>query len=367
MKPIGTVDFYYISNEENQFLSRELKWRHLNLQEMLEKNHCDYQFDSAILVLNVGNNDEEIGNIERIATSKKVWVFLYADETFSPRLNFKVLRNPMVKGVIRAYTFPNSNILHILWTTAMNAVEVTHRKESRRFRTLMHLCCLGIGFAIRQKLVKLLHLFFGKSNVDFIPGYTNMFANSLMQKHQNRISCDKSLFELSSKLFPSKRTYSISFVGQRGSSWRRYSILCLTDQVSDKTKTGRIKIVVRNRFGGTMGANNATLETANEYLQVSLESFFIVCPPGNFSYASFRILESILCGSVPLMVTKTSYDPFYRAPFESLKRVNRGSWNEAIVKALNMSEKERGELITGLRLEAQSYFTDKNKEIIQLS
>jgi len=73
-------------------------------------------------------------------------------------------------------------------------------------------------------------------------------------------------------------------------------------------------LVERDRYGGTLGGNEATRASGIEYVEVLTKSTSFLCPPGNYSGHSFRILESLVCGALPIVASNVITDPLFQDP-----------------------------------------------------
>jgi hypothetical protein len=143
-------------------------------------------------------------------------------------------------------------------------------------------------------------------------------------------------------------------MGQRGSFWRRYALeeLQLSELVRQST------ILVRDEFGGTLGANGASIETGQEYVAGLLNTNISMCPPGNYSSSTFRYLESLICGAIPAIAEGTPTDALFRAPFGPHETCKWARWEDLIRVCGYLEEGDRKLLVRHSLLSALKYFDD---------
>ena len=122
-------------------------------------------------------------------------------------------------------------------------------------------------------------------------GYTERFFLELQKL--NLIPADSSSLFAEKSMVNVVERGGISFVGQKGSWYRRF-------MVDYFEKISNAKTSKYGTFGGI-----TTLPQTTEYAKSILESRFVICPPGNVSSQSFRYFEAIALGAIPI-VTEVS-------------------------------------------------------------
>lgn len=350
-----TPNTFYFSKHEFLFLSDEMGWLHKSPEELTRYVFKESKDLQEIFVLAVGNSLEET-KILRNLPKDSVWVLIYGDETWNPRLNRAVLRFESVIGVIRPYPVNRFRIESIgnIIRAISNYLPSKFRISDLIFETLKI-----IVLVIRQSYVFNLHKKRKKINLNFIPGYTNLFAVAFREKYPHLSSTSSLLsFEAPNR----KRKIQYSFVGQRGTTWRRYALTRLKLHIPE----GRFKLIERVGFGGTLGANYATLESARDYVEILHETAFVISPPGNYSAATFRWLESIICGAVPLQAIPHPSDPLFEFPFKLPEWLNDGSWERLIDLANEMSQGMSESWVYLLRREVRDFIDEFNQALFRL-
>jgi len=323
----------YLSKEYNYYLSRELNWIFVEYQKLMNFAELQKKYENATWVFLLGNNLSELKYLNQFARTE-FWVYLYGDETFSPIRNLAILRNKHVRGVIRPFPLPRGRY----WSTQLkwfiNSLKLLKTKK-RPFFKIMTLIIYGQVIVSRQYFCKTLHRIFHKRNINSIPGYTNLFAESFLRKSGNQFS-NSSLIHigrLNITETSESRYWPISFVGQAGNVSRESAIIAA--QMCQGSEN--FKCITREKFGGTKGSYDASNATADEYIEILSRSKFSLCPGGNYSTATFRFLESIILGGIPLISLESPTDPGFELPFGNRFIANQGSWFEELSKDLNPS------------------------------
>ena len=353
---------FYFSSEPSEFISRELGWKFFHL-EYLGKLVNSSQDENAIsCVLLVGNNYKELKVLD-VLKPNSVWIFLYADETYSPKLNRKLLSKKSVIGVIRAYPSSTQSLYKSLvmlsksWLLSFKEVDALPKIR------LILATPRGIVFILRKHFVTWLHLIFEKPNLSLMPGYTNLFARAYCEALNIEENSDMSLldsFEQAVEFYASKK-YFINFVGQKGKWWREYAIW----KASSYFDGSEFFLTERAGFGGTINANGASSKSAMEYLGILRSSRFTLCPPGNYSYGSFRILESLIARSIPVISPSFSWDSSFQITTESPEfNFQKSSWDKQFTRAREITDWESRELIRSYVDGVKTNFKRVNQAIV---
>lgn len=189
----------------------------------------------------------------------------------------------------------------------------------------------GIDFMRRNRKLKINYHHF-----DFPLGYTNMFVKELNTLGLAKDS--KSLFnnEFLDKLVDSK-VKTMSFIGANGSWARRLAIKAMVKLVRDS----QLKVVQDSYKGLSTSFESSTL-----YINSLIDSKFVLCPPGNLTNKTFRYLESLLMGALPILPPATIQDNhLWDTWIESSNKI-KYSWTKCIKQALGMEEIDRKENVT---------------------
>lgn len=322
----------YLATEYNHFLSRELKWTFVQYKDGENPPELQKTNENVIWVLLIGNDPREIESFSEFYT-EKIWVYLYGDETFDPKLNFAILRNRNVLGSIRPFSLPQSGYL----TTQLKWIGSSFRfLKTNKYSVIrvIDLVARGQAMISRQFFCKALHRIFQKKDISVIPGYTNLFADSFLLRFSSQ-SMSTSLIEIGkSNVLGTVRSrrWPISFVGQRGNISRQNAIT-IAQSLLDPCD---FNCVVREKFGGTKGSYDASEATANEFISILSQSRFSLCPGGNYSMATFRLLESVILGAIPLVSLQSTTDPGYELPFGATVLATRGGWFDELSRDLDI-------------------------------
>jgi hypothetical protein len=362
------LEIEYYSNESIEYLTRELGWN-WNPLCRLDSNLVLAQVDK-IRILCVGQNPHELRRIDKFPL-RSIWVLLYSDETLDPTLNKVTLSHPSVCGVIRHYPCKSSSpwkrIQKLTQSIKLNEISI-HEVFSMNL-----LASLASSYVLTRRMskVKRLHSKSKIVSVHLYLGYTNLFAKSyekLMQDIKGiNLNRTESLLEKSEEfVFDMERIFQISFSGQKGKFWRAKAIREF-EYWSSLNPTTKMGLRLRDGFGGTLGANEVTPQVGIEYVRMLLSSRFALCPPGNYSIYTFRFLESILSGAMPMICLPCPSDPLNN--YDELKPSVAifGTWSHSFSYAHGLSERRRRELLRGLSLQFQQHLADVNGRLFRQS
>jgi hypothetical protein len=349
------LEIHYFSDSRISFLSNEMGWIHnkrSGLDSLLDHPHL---WQSRIKVVLIGNSLAEIKAIQGFPRSS-LWILLYGDETWNPRLNKSLLKTNSLIGTIRPYPAATRS-LKSLRKLYLASLRFLPRKFS--FRKLLRGLTASFVVVFRQVYINILHRKYKKQSIDFLPGYTELFIDAIeaitgIGHSENSLLCSES------KVTPPKKQIQFSFVGQRGGTWREFALARLRESILTKD----FAYIERSSFGGTKGANGASLETAKEYVQTLLHSRFVISPPGNYSGSTFRWLETVICGAIPLQALSNPSDPDFRPPVTLPNWLNSGSWESIISSANQLSHTEFQSCSSALREEVNSFLKSVNRELI---
>lgn len=338
----------YFANEHSEFLSNELNWEYIAnigdfIAKVIDSSTNSATTDCKSLVFLCGNEQEELEVLTGLPENS-IWVFLYADETYLPRLNRKVMKIKAVKGIIRPYWNSSQNYSRD-WFSCLLRFFLTckHREKI----SLIKLAFAGIILVHRQKYIQRLCDKYEKVIIKVPLGYTNGFARYLRQHKKMKCTCVSLVaHSLHENLIERRRDYSVSFVGQIGNIQRQKFVDITEEMVfaNNQLLNGTIKVVRRKNFGGTVGSNSATMETFREFIEIGLNSRFGLCPPGNFAGETFRFFEILCLGALPIEASAVISDPAFFRNGSSISRFIIPSIFE-IQRIIGMDEKVRRECV----------------------
>lgn len=287
----------YFGDHRISFLEHELNWKYAG-DNFSTIDSIDPEIANVRLI---GNSALEVRKLRALAPHS-VWVYLYADETYNIWRNFLLLSCGSVIGVIRPYRLPSFSIFRF-WRNFCTALDfelkiLGFRKSTLIFRNIIE----GVILTFRQQIILSLHFVFRKQYIPSLLGYTNRFCEIR--------NSGKSQFSIRDQSFVSKapinKKYLINFVGQKGRNIRFQSATMM------KREMGSLSyLLFRENFGGNSISEIATQKKATKYVKILENSRFTFCPPGNYANETFRFLESLASGSIPVLVLPTLSDPLY--------------------------------------------------------
>ena len=314
-------------------------------------------------IVQIGQNSEEIVELQRFPKNSLI-VHLYADETYQISNNIKLIRLPAAYKILRPYPISKLQIMSILHSHISSFLDVFNSEKQLSITRLIRYWAAGIVMASRQILIKFLENVNGKPSISILLGYTDIFCKSYIstidKSFEEVIDDVTSLFSISGstldKIVKSKE-FDLCFVGQRGNIVREMA-------VNQSLKIANSRIIIRDKFGGSLGFNDSTVNTGIEYLEIMLKSRFNLCPPGNYSGYSFRIMESLICATYPIVNNYPLTDPFFTNPIQVFQTAKSfKSW-----KTLISSKVDEVGSDTNHNVEKGRYFVEKevNRLLLQL-
>ena len=292
---------YVVSSSEHEFWRREFQAEVLIKDEDYLARLKDLIRSGVKPVIQVGPSRQEAFDLMELPKASVIVQF-HADETYLPKVNFQIIRNPAVSMILRSYPIPKLKFSRFFVSQYSGLKDLSHNFTFSNFLEYLKLFFAGIIMVKRQVFIFILERIYSKVSVPMPLGYTDLFAESYLKV--NSINNDLSLIEFKlDNLNVEGRYFKIAFVGQLGKLTRRVAIEA-TKNISPK------KLVIRKNYGGAVGIYGASLESGIENIQTLMSSKLSLCPPGNYSNNTFRISESLICGAFPVFSQSSISDPF---------------------------------------------------------
>jgi hypothetical protein len=264
-------------------ISWEYYRRELGLDLVLIEPQSLNDFKSLGTPFVLISNFEEWDYIFRNCPKQSLVVFATGNEYYDLQYFRKLDNYEAIKYAFVEYlpSVPSRNPLAYIYRFIFRDIRVILRKEFLFFLFRALRAYVGI------KKLKLITPHF------LLPiGYTDRFFNEL-QKIETMNSHD-SLFSLKFGSQLNSRNVTPFFAGQKGSWFRRRTLSQFESRSASITKYPV--------WGGNLSSENSS------YAQGMCNSIFVVCPPGNRSNETNRYYESIICGAIPLISTRTISD-----------------------------------------------------------
>ena len=228
-------------------------------------------------------------------------VQFHADETYLPKINFKVIKNPAVGMILRSYPIPKFKPFKLFKSQYFGFIDLLDDFSFKNLIEFLKLFVAGIIMVKRQAFIAILEKIYSKTSISMPLGYNDLFAESFSKV--NQVNESSSLIDFALNKVPTKnKKFDIAFVGQFGKLTRRVAIRAMSQVLSKE-------IILRKNYGGAIGIYGATLESGIESVQALMNSKFALCPPGNYSNNTFRIAESLICGAAPVFNQGSITDP----------------------------------------------------------
>ena len=251
-------------------------------------------------VIQIGPTIQETIDLQGFPKGSLIVQF-HADETYLPRINYQIIRNPAVALILRSYPIPKFKFMKFFKSQYFGFLDLMDNFSLNNLFEYFKLSIAGIVMVKRQIVIAVLERVYSKVSVPMPLGYNDLFAESFSKVNQvaERESLVKFALSITSK---EKRKFEIAFVGQLGKLTRRVAIEAMNG-ISSK------ELILRKNYGGAIGIYGATLDSGMENVDALMNSKLALCPPGNYSNNTFRIAESLMCGAAPMYNQGSITDP----------------------------------------------------------
>ena len=251
-------------------------------------------------VIQIGPTKQEALDLKGFPKGSLIVLF-HADETYLPKINYQIIRNPAISMILRSYPIPKFILSRFFKSHYFGLQDLMDNFSFKNLFEFLKLLGAGIIMVKRQLIIGMLERIYSKVSVPMPLGYNDLFAESYSKV--NEIENNTSLVYYALNDLPVKnRGSKITFVGQIGKLTRRVAIEAISD-ISPR------ELKIRKNYGGAIGIYGATLESGIESVHALMNSKFALCPPGNYSNNTFRIAESLICGAVPMFNQGSITDP----------------------------------------------------------
>jgi hypothetical protein len=235
---------------------------------------------------------------------------LTADEIIDVNLNKYILNSGIFAAVIRVYGIESKSripLLKIIRT--MIAESINSGSPFKSFSESIKWGYLGLNLWKRKidtrKLTSRLNVF----EMTIPLGYTDVFAKNFVSFVQEtfslKISPNESLLKAASLSELKGRKNRFIFIGQKGNFLRQLALRELRE-VKDS------HLIFRGEYGGELSEIESKKKYGYEYIQTMFDSKISVCPPGNISGNSFRLMESLICGCFVAFMPNILSDPTFK-------------------------------------------------------
>ena len=286
-------------------------------------------------------------NVEKFQRFPKnsLIALLNTDEKYDTLISEACLKSDVFAGLIRQYTLPKTNSFKVIAAGIKGIMESFKIIDWKTPRRTLGWGVEGFGMAKRQRKIAKLAENNDKITIEIPLGYTDFFVESYEQAISNKfktdIKKDESLlrFSLENNTFSKKKEFNFVFIGQIGQIIRRHAIQSLKKFESKK-------LVLREGYGGVSNDENRALKIGEEYVKGLFDSRISVCPPGNISGNSYRIMESLICGAFPAVMSNILCDPQFESPVvEAIKGRKPLTWARYLRKLERVSDERLQQIV----------------------
>ena len=249
-------------------------------------------------------------------------------------------------GIIRQYGISGEKSKNLLSSVFYGFLQSFRIRELITIRRTIGWFIEGLGMRSRQNRIREACKNSSKIIVEIPLGYTDFFAETYLAILKKSVDkpredfesfLDISISEVKRKVKRRERTFV--FIGQIGQIVRRQAIEALY-----KFETSLI--MLRDGYGGVNNSENRKLGIGEEYVFGLMTSKISICPPGNISGNSYRIMESLICGAYPAVMSNVLCDPSFESPvIEVIKSRKPRTWANYLKKLQFVSEGDLHECI----------------------
>jgi hypothetical protein len=289
-----------ISLTEHEFWRREFKAEVLKKDENYLIRAKNLISSGVVPVIQVGPSRQEALDLRELPRASVIVQF-HADETYLPKINFQIIRNPAVSMILRSYPTPKFRLSNFFSSQVAGLKDLSQNFSLSNFLEYLKLVFAGMIMIKRQLFIAILERIYSKVSVAMPLGYNDLFVESCCDFYAVEKNLSLIDFALNDFMASKKKT-KIAFVGQSGKLTRQFAIKAM-ESISPK------ELILRDNYGGAIGIYGATLESGIENIQALRNAKLALCPPGNYSSHTFRIAESLICGAAPMFNQASITDP----------------------------------------------------------
>lgn len=327
-----TSKIQVISLTEHEFWRREFQ----SDVSMKNENYLDKAMELIASgekpVIQIGPTKQEALDLMGFPKGSLIVQF-HADETYLPKINYQIIRNPAISIILRSYPIPKFILSKFFKSQYFGFQDLMDNFSVKNLFEFLKLVGAGIIMVKRQLIIAVLERLYSKVSVPMPLGYNDLFAESYAKV--NEVKEKSSLIHFALNRVPAyNKKIEVAFVGQLGKLTRRVAIEAIRD-ISPK------ELIIRKNYGGAIGIYGATLESGIESVHALMNSKFALCPPGNYSNNTFRIAESLICGAAPMFNMGSITDPIctYSYLDDSILGLPR-SWKRKVECSLRLNQNE---------------------------
>ena len=257
----------------------------------------------------------------------------HVDEKYDYELFQSIINCDAFIGVIRQYGMFGKKKTSVVSAIFFGVFQNLRIKEITMPRRTIGWMIEGLRMKNRQTKMKELAKDSHKFVLEIPLGYTDYFVetfvNEIPSKLVEKFNSRGSLLEIAEanlQFFSLLKKTRFVFIGQIGQIVRRQAIEALKKLKSKN-------LVLRDGYGGVSNDENRALRIGEEYVDGLLNSKISVCPPGNISGNSYRIMESLICGAYPAVMSNIMCDPLFESPvIEVIKPRKPRTWSGYLAK-----------------------------------
>ena len=291
--------------------------------------------ENKIPIVEIRDGIEEYSRLPE----KSIIALLNADEKYDYKLFESIIDCDAFIGVIRQYGMFSKRSSSSITSIFFGVLQNLKIKEITTPRRTIGWIIEGLKMKNRQLKMNKMAKVSKKFILEIPLGYTDYFAETFISEIPSNLlsknDVRRSLLEFTEfnlLFFSSLKKTKFVFIGQIGQIVRRQAIEAL------KKRDSKI-LVLRDGYGGVNNDKNRSLRIGEEYVNGLFDSKISVCPPGNISGNSYRIMESLICGAYPAVMSNVMCDPLFESPvIEVIKTRKPRTWSAYLARLESVSD-----------------------------
>ena len=137
----------------------------------------------AIPVVQIGPSKQEMFDLKGFPAGSLIVQF-HADETYLPKINYPIIKNPAVSMILRSYTIPKFILSKFFKNQYFGFRDLLDNFSFRNLLEFIKLVAAGIVMVKRQFFIAVLERVYSKVSIPMPLGYNDLFAESFCKVNQ---------------------------------------------------------------------------------------------------------------------------------------------------------------------------------------
>lgn len=325
--------FVVIANSQEEYWRREFGATVIAKESNFFETISSLVGAGVVPIVQLDEDDLELNFLSKLPP-KSIIGWAHSDESYKKEFNDSLSTIKSLIAVLRPYKMKKYSI-----SDSMKSLKYTARtfKHVASYVEFLKLISWQVrGFAMQIRSAKALRHFeqSGIALLDFPIGYTNVFAKSYLTQAQKASTSNNTSLIGGWDSTGKDPTITTSFIGQAGQIVRELAVRSLDNRTD-------CFVLKRSGYGASNNLQEQVLRDGAEYFSTMFNSKFVLCPPGNISGESFRVFETLVVDSIPLVANHVTSDPGFTSFYSYVGMIdNQVGWGQFLDSATTLSEKQ---------------------------